>query len=182
MPANAGRNIFIFRSPMEVEKPIDLSTGSLIRMQARGFLLQQIYRRRRDSACPVPSRTEVHELLLREPRSRVIRAGRGASFTHPILVASPASVAGGISVGTTVRRGHDQHAIAVNVDVGRGRPAPCETHRIYSSHLGLRSTQRDGPTGLRAVPPAGLTAGERESSAPDDHFPASPHCRVATSC
>src|SRR5437667_12564192 len=70
-----------------------------------------------------------------EPHSRIIRAGRSASFAHPIRVASPAGVAGGIDIGTVVRRCHDQHAIAVDVDVARGRPAPGETHRIYSPTL-----------------------------------------------
>src|SRR5205814_9320768 len=50
-------------------------------------------------------------------------------------VASPAGVAGGINIGTIVRRCDNQHAIAVDVDIGRGRPAPGETHRIYSTHL-----------------------------------------------
>src|SRR5438034_3063184 len=72
-----------------------------------------------------------------------IRASLGSTFTHLIHVASPAGVARGIDIGTIVRRCHDHHAIAVDVDVGRGRSAPGETHRIYSPHLTLRSTERD---------------------------------------
>jgi hypothetical protein len=56
--------------------------------------------------------------LLPEGHSRIVGAGRGASFTYPIRVASPASVAGGIDIGTIVRRCHDQHGIAIDVDVG----------------------------------------------------------------
>ena len=44
---------------------------------------------------------------------RSIGAGRSASFTHSILVASSASVAGGISVGAIVPRGYNGHGIAV---------------------------------------------------------------------
>ena len=56
--------------------------------------------------------------LLPERHSGTIGAGRGASFTYPIRVASPAGVAGGIDIGTIIRRRRDRHGIAVNVDVG----------------------------------------------------------------
>src|SRR6266571_7496620 len=88
-------------------------------------------------------RSNVRTPLLTEAHSCIIRAGRAASFTHPIGVASPAGVAGGIGIGTIVRRCHDQHAIAVNVDVGRGGPAPGETHSIYSPYLAPRSLELD---------------------------------------
>src|SRR5215813_9225849 len=96
-------------------------------------------------------------LLLPEPHLHIVRAGLGASFAHPIGVAGPAGVAGGIDIGTIVRRCHDWHAIAVDVDVGRGRSAPGETHRIYPSHLASRGAERDRwRTSLRAVSPAGV--------------------------
>src|SRR5438094_535816 len=79
----------------------------------------------------------------------------------------------------------------VDVDVGRGRPAPSETHRIYSSHLFLlgpeleRSRRRSwrrrrrGRTGLCAVSPAGVHLhAVFIKSPPNDHFTAGPHCRV----
>src|SRR5262249_36623303 len=115
--------------------------------------------------------------LLLERHFRVIRTGRGASFTHPIHVASSAGVAGRISITTIVRRSHDRPAIAVKVDFGRGRPAPGETHRIYSPYLAAGGTERDRPTGLRAVSPAGVQIAA-VISPPDDHFSTSPHCRV----
>src|SRR5439155_21231144 len=130
--------------------------------------------------------------LLREARYHHIRAGMGASFTHPIPVSSLASVAGGINIHSgIVRLCRNQHVIAVDVDVGRGRPAPSETHRIYSSHLFLlgpeleRSRRRSwrrrrrGRTGLCAVSPAGVHLhAVFIKSPPNDHFTAGPHCRV----
>ena len=56
--------------------------------------------------------------LLPERHPRIIGAGRGASFTHPIRVASPAGIAGGISIGTRIGYCCDHSAIAVDVDVG----------------------------------------------------------------
>jgi hypothetical protein len=56
--------------------------------------------------------------LLRELHSHLVGAGRGASFTHHIPVPGPAGVAGGIDIATIVRRCHDQHSIAVDVNVG----------------------------------------------------------------
>src|SRR2546423_6415275 len=114
-------------------------------MQARGFLPQKFYRweqigcLRRSSAHfksgrrgdTDSSRRTAGELsdaslkekllacsLLRELHSRVIRAGLGASFTDLIGVASSACVASRVSVGTIVGRGHDQHGIAVDIDIG----------------------------------------------------------------
>ena len=95
-------------------------------MQARGFLLQKIYPLEQietvEESTPNLDASLIEKLpgyfLLREPRSRVIRAGRGASFTHPIHVAGSAGVAGGISVETIVRCSHDRPAIAVDVDFG----------------------------------------------------------------
>ena len=52
-----------------------------------------------------------------EPHSRIIGAGRGASFTHPIRVASPAGVASGIGISARVRECRDQDAVPVHVDV-----------------------------------------------------------------
>ena len=81
--------------------------------------------------------------LMREAHRHIVRASRGASFAHVVDVLSPAGVAGGISIGARVRYGRNQRAVAVNVDVGRGRPAPGETHRIYSPNLALCGAERD---------------------------------------
>src|SRR5262249_30823435 len=121
----------------------------------------------------------------------IIRASLGASFTHPIAVSSAASVAGGINIlSWIVRLCRNQHVISVDIDVGRGGPLPAEAHRIYSPHpfvlgreLGRsRCRRRRGRPGLRAVSPTGDEAAAKSSSSPDDHFTASPHCRVIESC
>src|SRR5947207_42014 len=95
--------------------------------------------------------------LLTERHSRGIRAGRGAGFTYPIPVASSADVAGAIDVGTIVRRSYDPHAIAVNIDVGRGSSHPGETHRIYPVRLPPCGAERDRwRNRLYAVSPPGI--------------------------
>jgi len=84
-------------------------------------------------------------LLVRETYCYIVGAGLGASRTDVIRVASPAGVAG--AVGISARVGHccDEYAVPVHVDVGRGRPAPGETHSIYSSHFMPRGAERDWP-------------------------------------
>ena len=55
--------------------------------------------------------------LTPERHCHVVGAGRGASFTDLIRVASPAGVAGGIGVGARVRDCRDQYGVPVYVDV-----------------------------------------------------------------
>ena len=48
-----------------------------------------------------------------------------------------AAVTDGIGVETVVRRVDEQRAVAVNIDIGRRRPAPGEVHYVptlYCSH------------------------------------------------
>ena len=90
-------------------------------------------------------------LLWREGHCRNIGAGRSAGFTHPILVPGLAGVAGGIIIVSMVRRRRDQHAVAVDVDIGRGRPAPGKTHRIYSIHPALCGAECERMIQLRAA-------------------------------
>ena len=71
-----------------------------------------------------PLRPEIH--------SHSVGAGLGSSFTHLIHEASLAGGAGGVVIQTIVRRCRDHNSIAVDVDVGRGRPPPFETRCIYS--------------------------------------------------
>ena len=110
-----------------------------------------------------------------------------------------------------VRLCRNQHVIAVDVDAGRGRPLPVETHRIYSSHLFLLGPELERSRccrrgwGRSCVAVAvwrscrswgrrrcwrGCRAGvarsicrrcSKQRSAPDDHFTAGPHCRVIVS-
>ncbi len=86
--------------------------------------------------------------LIREDYSYIIGARLRASFAHPVHVLSLASVAGGIIILSIVRRCHDQHVIAVDVNVGRGRPSPLETHRIYCVYLFLLGAEYDGSLGV----------------------------------
>ena len=59
----------------------------------------------------------------------------GCSFTHLVHEASLAGGAGGVVIQTIVRRCRDHNSIAVDVDIGRGRPSPFETRCIYSPQL-----------------------------------------------
>src|SRR5262245_23328152 len=96
-------------------------------------------------------------LLLREIHSHSIRAGLGSGFTHLIHVLSAASVAGGIIIQSIIRRCHDYYAIAIDVDVRRGRSPPLETHRIYSPHLSsLGSELNRSTTAHCSVEPVNL--------------------------
>src|SRR5437763_6588750 len=61
-----------------------------------------------------------------EIHSHSVRAGLGASFTHLIHEASLAAGAGGVVIQSVVRRCRNHISIAVDVDVGRGRPPPFE--------------------------------------------------------
>ena len=102
---------------------------------------------------------------------------------------------GGIDIATIVHRCRDHSGIAsvqalnasIDVDLVRSRPAPGETHRIYSVDLAPLGPERDlwrrcwrrrGRTGLRAVSAAGVHIAKAMKSAPDDHFTVGPHCRV----
>ena len=85
--------------------------------------------------------------LLPEPHRRIVGAGHGASFTHLIRVPGPAGVSGGISITARVGYCRDHDSIAVDVDVGRGRPAPSEMRRIYSTHLATCGAERDRAAG-----------------------------------
>src|SRR5438132_7562293 len=72
--------------------------------------------------------------LAPESHCHFVGAGLRSSFTHLIREASPTGGTGGISIGTRVRYRRDHNSIAVDVDVGRRRPAPGETRCIYSAH------------------------------------------------
>src|SRR5436309_602193 len=82
--------------------------------QRRGQILDGRYQgdtgRRVDREMVVP--------LLPERHSRIIGASLSASFTHLIRVASPASVAGGISIGACVGYCRNHISIAVDINVG----------------------------------------------------------------
>ena len=120
--------------------------------QRPGFVLSyRIFLARRLPAASGSRRTprSIRELtrvvpLFRESHARVIGARRGPSFTHSICVLSAAGVAGGINIESwSVRLCRDQHVITVDVDVGRGRPSPVETHRIHSPHPFLLAPELD---------------------------------------
>src|SRR5262245_47011494 len=86
-----------------------------------------------------------------ERHSRSFGAGLGSSFTHLIPEASLSSVTGGIDIATIVRRCRYHSRIAsvqllnasIDVHLTGSRPAPGETHRIYSVDLAPLGTERD---------------------------------------
>src|SRR5437870_813710 len=55
---------------------------------------------------------------------RLIGAGGGAGFAYLIRVGAMAAATDAIGIETVVWDGGDQHAVAVNVDIARSRPAP----------------------------------------------------------
>src|SRR6266446_2249868 len=119
--------------------------------------------------------------LARERYGHLIGADLGASFTDLIGVARSARVASGIDVGAVIRRFCDERTIPVNINLVRSRAAPGQADRVYSAYLVPRGAQRDWRSGFGAVPPAGVKIVLGALSAPDDHFAASPDCRVIVS-
>ena len=75
-----------------------------------------------------PARKRFDRSLGRKVHGHIIGACPGAGFTHVIYVLSLAGVACGIVILSIIRRCRDQYAVAVHVDIGRGRAAPSETH------------------------------------------------------
>jgi hypothetical protein len=91
-------------------------------------------------------------LLLREAHFRNIGADRSAGFTQLILVPRLAGIAGGIIILSIVRRCQDQHAIAVDVHVGRGRPATGKTQSSATMTLLAPQTQPQANVGAGNAP------------------------------
>src|SRR5882757_836068 len=123
--------------------------------------------------------------LLWECHYDIVGTNRRTSLAHLIGEANLAGGAGGVVIGTIIRRCRNHNAIAVNIQIGRGRLSPFEARCIYSSHLfplaselnRSRCRRRSWP-GLRAVSPACVgRVGDAPSSAPDDHFAPGPHSR-----
>jgi hypothetical protein len=75
--------------------------------------------------------------------SNLIRTVTRAGFAYPVRVGRMATTAGVISVEAGVRNGDDQHAVAVNVDGVRSRPAPGEIHPMLSLHFVATRTERN---------------------------------------
>jgi hypothetical protein len=100
-------------------------------------------------------------LLMSEDHGYVIGARPGPSFAHPIHVLSLAGVAGGIIILSVVRRCRDQYAIAIDVDVGRGRATPGETRRINSIYLFLPGAEGNRP-GSRRRSGCAVSGGRRD--------------------
>jgi hypothetical protein len=59
-----------------------------------------------------------------ECHRRLIGTGVGAGFADLIREGAMATATDGIGVETVVRHGGDTHAVAVNIDIARSRPAP----------------------------------------------------------
>src|SRR6266516_2245502 len=84
------------------------------------------------------------ELSTAKPHRDLVRAVPSACFAHPIRIGSPPTAVDVISIGTTVvRHGDNQHPVAIDVDVTRGRPTPKEVHRLQAVHFVTMRVQRD---------------------------------------
>src|SRR5213592_1241401 len=60
-----------------------------------------------------------------KPHRDQVRAVPSARYADPIIIGSLPSAVDVISIGTTVvQHGDNQHAVAIDVDVTRGRPTP----------------------------------------------------------
>ena len=100
--------------------------------------------------------------LGREIDCDLIGTGRRASLAHVIREAGLAGGAGGVVIGTIIRRCRDHNAIAVDVHIGRGHPSPLKTRCIYPPHLFPLASERDRSrcrrwcTRLRTVSPTGV--------------------------
>src|SRR5437660_703343 len=103
---------------------------------------------RRGAACTAPRRLNLlacyRELPTAKPHRDLVRAVPSARFAHPVRIGSPPTAVDVISIGTTVvRHGDNQHAVAIDVDVTRGRPTPEEVHRLQAVHFVTMRVQRD---------------------------------------
>src|SRR4030095_5408357 len=79
-----------------------------------------------------------------KPHRDLVRAVPTARYAHPIRIGSLASAVDVIGVETTpVRHGRNQHAVAIDVDVTRGRPTPEEVHRLQAVHFVTTRVQSD---------------------------------------
>ena len=75
--------------------------------------------------------------------SNLIRTVTRTGFAYPVRVSRMATTGEMISVEAGVRNGDDQHAVAVNVDGVRSRPAPGEVHPLLSVHFVATRTEHD---------------------------------------
>src|SRR4029453_13085888 len=74
----------------------------------------------------------------------LVRAVRSTGFAHPIRIGSLAIAVDVIGIETTlVRHGDNQNAVAIDVDVTRGRPTPEEVHRLQAVHFVTTRVQSD---------------------------------------
>jgi len=83
--------------------------------------------------------------LAPEPHCHFVGAGLSSGFAHLIREASLAGGAGGVVMQTIVRRCRDHNSIAVDVDIGRGRPPPFEPRCIYPPTFFPRALSAIGP-------------------------------------
>src|SRR5215471_4087158 len=90
----------------------------------------------RGAACAAPRRLNYSTGCLvstAKPYRDLVRAVPGARFTDPIRIGSIPIAVDVIGVGTAiVRRGGDDRAVAIDVDVSRGHPIPEQVHRLQA--------------------------------------------------
>src|SRR5205809_4256993 len=79
-----------------------------------------------------------------KPHRHLVRAVLSACFAHLIRIGSPPGAVDVIGIETTVvRHGGNQHAVAIDVDVTRGRPTPEEVHLLQTVYFVTTRVQRD---------------------------------------
>ena len=81
-----------------------------------------------------------------KPHRNLVRAVGSACFAYPIRVGPTTTGADAIGIETrNVGDRDSEHAVAVNVDVVRGRSGPGEIHGLPPLHVVAARTERDLP-------------------------------------
>ena len=136
----------------KIARKMNISEGTVLAHAKRHGWTQQIQvatQQQSDAITPMQSVPQSLVAILSELKemskyhNNLIRTVTRAGFAYPVRVSRMATTAGVICVEAGVRNGDDQHAVAVNVDGVRSRPAPGEVHPMLSLHFVATRTERD---------------------------------------